>query len=553
MRFPQPVTTAAFALLLTGCGYFNAMYNAQRRFRDAQRADERGNQTAARTAYLESIEKAGKSYRAHPSGRWADDALLLIGRAWFRLGEYESARAAMTRLLEQTSDRDLRRDAFAHLGASQVALGEFAAGSAALDSATALRASSTVDPFVSLWRARGAFGAGDQSRGWQEIGSAIDAGGDASLTLAARFEMAQRAVSARDSARLRTALASLLRDRATARFVDSLEAVARDASVAWGPAFAYSTLEPATRSDWPADARHRIGLARGAFAAAAGDHASATLDAIRISGSATGPTADRARYLGARWRLATVEATEDLPAVRALLLPAVANAGARELLAALRTLDVLLEFAGERGEPLALFAAAEIARDSLHTPALARSLFLAFADLERETPWAGKALLAALQLSNSPAAADSVRQRIDDRPHDLYLRAITGDTDTGAYAAAEERLSRELIALRFDAGQEVSRRELGVARTVARLDSVRMAARNDSIVARCGERIDSLAIRGIRADSVRAACVRGDSVRVGVLLTIDTLMLRQPRTREDSLRMRGRSGVVRDTIRLPRP
>jgi hypothetical protein len=57
MRHGLRAATIAITLLLAGCGYFNTMYNAQRRFRDAQRADARGDQATARAAYIESIEK----------------------------------------------------------------------------------------------------------------------------------------------------------------------------------------------------------------------------------------------------------------------------------------------------------------------------------------------------------------------------------------------------------------------------------------------------------------------------------------------------------------
>jgi hypothetical protein len=452
----------------------------------------------------------------------------------------------MSRLLDNTADPELRAGAFAHLGAAQVALGMPAAGAASLDSAVAVRAAAARDPFVNLWRARGAFGTRDDARGWAELERAESAAGPVALD--ARLEMADRALSSRDSARLRSAVATLLADASAAFFADSVAALAHGASLVWGFPFGYSVLATGARSSWPAEQRYRMNLARSGLAAAAGDTAVAVADASRIAGSATGATADQARVLAARWRLATVDGLEKLSEIRALLLPAVAHAGARELLGAMRTLDVLLEFAGERGEPLGMFAAGEIARDSLNAPVLARGLFLTYADFAPETPWVGKALIAALHLSVEPAAADSVRARIEARPDDVYLRAVTGDTDADAFAAAEQRLGRDLITLRFEAGQEAGRRDLGVARAVARLDSVRIVARGDSIARQCGARIDSLALRGIRADSVRAACLRSDSRRVGMLLKIDTLLLREPKTREDSLRLRRRNRAGIDTL-----
>src|SRR5690606_2069703 len=72
-------------LLVGGCGYFNSLYNANRRFADAERAAQNGDRARANREYLEAIERAAVSYRRYPDGRWADDALLLIGRARFGL------------------------------------------------------------------------------------------------------------------------------------------------------------------------------------------------------------------------------------------------------------------------------------------------------------------------------------------------------------------------------------------------------------------------------------------------------------------------------------
>jgi hypothetical protein len=80
--------------------------------------------------------------------------------------------------------------------------------------------------------------------------------------------------------------------------------------------------------------------------------------------------------------------------------------------------------------------------------------------------------------------------------------------------------------LRQGAFADADQRDLRVARAVATLDSLKLAAIADSMRLICGQMLDSLAVTGIRADSVRAACVRTDSALVQRFLAIDTLLLR---------------------------
>jgi hypothetical protein len=96
----------------------------------------------------------------------------------------------------------------------------------------------------------------------------------------------------------------------------------------------------------------------------------------------------------------------------------------------------------------------------------------------------------------------------------VYVAAVNGGGAEAPYAAAEERLARSLAALRADAAREAEARDAGVLRAVAVLDSVKTAARADSVKLACGSMVDSLALRGVRADSVRGACVRGDTSRI---------------------------------------
>src|SRR5688572_23335254 len=143
----------ALALALGGCGYFNSLYNARKQFADAERAAATGQESQAQQGYTGAIEKAAKSYRKYPRGRWSDDALHLIARARFELGEYPAARAAATELLNVTADPHMRGDAHAILGASALQMQDEEIAIAHLDSAM-VGASDVMRGRVHLWRAR---------------------------------------------------------------------------------------------------------------------------------------------------------------------------------------------------------------------------------------------------------------------------------------------------------------------------------------------------------------------------------------------------------------
>src|SRR5690606_34553192 len=201
-----------------------------------------------------------------------------------------------------------------------------------------------------------------------------------------------------------------------------------------------------------------------------------------------------------------------------------------------KVVAVLLEYPTQIGQPLALFAAAETARDQLGAPALARSLFVAYADVAPSAVWAPKALLAAIAVDPGSPEADRLRRRLDAHAGNVYLAAIGGSNGGAQYELAENRLSGTLSTLRQRARTDADRRDALLVQALAALDSARAQTRADSLEAGCSGFLDSLRIAGIRADSVRAACMRGDSLHMDSLLTVDTLLLVPDSAAADSLR-----------------
>lgn len=507
------------ALLLFGsCAYFNELYNAKRAFGEAERAEARGDLSTARQRYSVAVEKAAKSIRRSPDGRWADDAFFLIGRSHFSLGEHAKARAALLRALDATDDGRIRALSLTYLGAAELRLDRPEAALARLEEALSPRVrSDETEPVARLWRARAQFALGRPATAWEDLDVTVRSGGV--IAREALLEQLGRAIEADQPDRAAAAVEGLARMDEARSEVDSIQALGLAAARQWGPVAARALLLPLAEAPWPGTTRDSIVLFRGRIALEAGDTASAIEDARAVFSAGSGTMAERARVLLARWELTRVEDVSDLEPIRSLLLPALAQQEARELVQTMKTLDVLLERARSARQPLALFAAAELARDRLGARTLARRLFVAAVDMAPQTSYAGKALLAALALQPPPAERSALEQRARSMGENFYLRVDAGEeAGEGEFQTVEERLDRVLSTMVSAAAREAERRDALVVQTITELDSLREAAALDSIAVQCGLLIDSLAVAGERGDSARAACVRSDTLRLDSLV-----------------------------------
>lgn len=543
MRKAIAITLVAGAL--TSCGYFNSLYNANRQFADAERARVRGDVPAARVAYQGSIDKAAKSYRKYPHGRWSDDALYLIARSRFELGEYPAARAAFAELLSRNIDANRRAGAHAYDGAAALNLAQSDA-LAHFDSAIAqLDPKSSLAGFAHLWRARALYANGDIAGAWRDLDAVTDRNNE--NFDAVQLERIVLATQTNDSTHARAAFAQLLGSSDLRRQLDTLGTLADQAGTRFGAASVRNMIA-ADNISLSGPARDTLGLIRAQLAASAGDTTAAHRELLQLAQRAALPIASAARVSVAQSRLKTVVRPEDFADLRALLLPAINNVEAQALIRGMRLVEVLVQRSAVTGQPLALFTAAEIARDELGAPRLARQLFTTYVDIAASTPWAGKALLAAIAVEPNAPEAEALRSRMATMPENPYTTVVKGESAADAYDVAEERLARSMVALRAEAAQLAQQQEGAVTRAVFVLDSLRLAAKSDTTRTRCGVMIDTLAIAGVRADSVRAACLRGDSEMVAAHLKIDTLMW-NPATRDSLLKRAKRlAPAKRDTI-----
>jgi len=160
----------------------------------------------------------------------------------------------------------------------------------------------------------------------------------------------------------------------------------------------------------------------------------------------------------ARIRLHRVDAPDQLEGVRSVLLPASGDPRGLALLEDLRVLELLVE---READPFASsFAAAELARESLGAPKLARALFVQAAGVDDAGAWRGKAALAAVSLSDDPATpppSAAMMAGLDD-PYVAAARSRYLPSDT--LAVLDAALQRRLDEAAGWAREEARRRDV---------------------------------------------------------------------------------------------
>jgi TonB family protein len=114
--------------LLCDCAYYNTFYNAQKSFKEGEKAQKTAlpayRSSAGRSQYENAIKRASKVLTFYPKSRWADDALFLIGRAYFNMEEYVKAKRKFEELQESFPKSKLVNDSRYYISMCQYNLGE---------------------------------------------------------------------------------------------------------------------------------------------------------------------------------------------------------------------------------------------------------------------------------------------------------------------------------------------------------------------------------------------------------------------------------------------
>jgi tetratricopeptide (TPR) repeat protein len=164
---------AAAAILLvggSGCVYFNTFYNAEQAFAEGERLAgdaPPGSDlpSAAQAAYRKSVEKSSRVLAEHGESGWADDALLLLAKAHYRLGNHAESSAALRALLRDHPESGLRREAMLWMTRVGREAGDYAAARGVAEDLLAAGELSDDDRVaVELELAQTALAAGDPDR-----------------------------------------------------------------------------------------------------------------------------------------------------------------------------------------------------------------------------------------------------------------------------------------------------------------------------------------------------------------------------------------------------
>ena len=98
-------------LLMTSCAYFNTFYNARYYFNkglEESKNNESGQVSSGeRTNYQKSIEKSERLINLYPNSKYVDDALLIMGKSFYQLGDMYKARDRLESLRQNYPESGL--------------------------------------------------------------------------------------------------------------------------------------------------------------------------------------------------------------------------------------------------------------------------------------------------------------------------------------------------------------------------------------------------------------------------------------------------------------
>ncbi|MEO8201564.1 MAG: tetratricopeptide repeat protein [Gemmatimonadota bacterium] len=419
--------------LLPGCAYYNGMYNANRLAHEAEKAEREGRTFDAASLWGQVGVKADTMLARHSGSKWADDARLLRGKSFQRLGDCNSAVTILREVIATSPDSGLVEEGSFLLGRCYQSLG---------NSEEAGRA------FARL------INSSDPARRKEALYQH-----GRSLRLGGRYDQAVEVLSRTDDPRARgelaVALAGVGRVDEAALLADSLIA-AGDTLAPWDSMMVLIGRKNPSRATEIADRLIAIPQASGLQKAMwMLDDAERLLptdpargetradEAIRLETS--GPANIRGRLILLEVRMVRASNLDSLRALRGDLDGLTQTGGATGLsLGRLsRAAAVILNLAdsaaaGATSPDMRLFLAAETARDSLLMHRLAFSVFREVTENYSASSYAPKALLAMIALDSASASStDSLlHARYPDSP---YLLAALGQESPG-FSALEDSL-----------------------------------------------------------------------------------------------------------------
>ena len=127
MKLKTFIIFAFLLITLTGCAYYNTMFNAEKRFETATtKLDESATREVTndiQKEYLAVIDKCWKLINIHgEDSNYADDALLLIGKSYFQIEDYVKSERFLNQFTLRYKDSNLLSEAYLWLARSLIKL-----------------------------------------------------------------------------------------------------------------------------------------------------------------------------------------------------------------------------------------------------------------------------------------------------------------------------------------------------------------------------------------------------------------------------------------------
>ena len=453
------IGSAAWSAVLAGCVYYNGMYNANRLAGSARKAEREGRTFDANNLWGQVATKAESVVVRHPTSKYAEQANVLRGIALARMGQCEPALVPLSRAVLMPRS-ELTEEAELATGRCQMALGNSEAAQAAynslLDSRNPERRAEARLQHARALRESGDYRAALTSLDGIQDPRAVE---ERILALAGAGQVPQAMILAdsliarRDSTRIWDSLVVPMGQEnpaAASVLIDKLQVV--------------PVRSPELRARQLLDDGLRLVGSDTAVAARR------FREAVVLSGSKE--AGGRARLQLLYLELHRIGAPDQLPPIIDSLksmssrYETISDQSTRlaTLVTGVHQAATGVTWETPRGD-LRLFLAAEIARDSLESPRLARHLFRRILDDYPNSSYGAKVVLAIQQLD--PAWADSARMLLDGRYSESpYLALIRGqdpeeyrqlEDSLGAYSASLSARTARPNGRRTPADREVDR------------------------------------------------------------------------------------------------
>jgi len=421
-------------LVVTGCAYYNGMYNANRLAKRAEKAEQAGRTFEAQGFWAQAEVRAESVIVRHPNSKYVDDAQLIRGEAMISRGECADAIPALEIASLSRDSPEVVETSLVLMGQCRLATGDLPGADAAfivlMESADTARRAAAYLQHARVLRSTGSYQAALEAlEGLQ--GPAPDA--ERAAAYAGLGQLAE---------------AQPLIDQALAR---------QDLTVPWDSTLAgVGRADPGLASRYTSDvvllpglapeARDEVLMADGLRLL--GTDPDSGVARLRSAASAQPITSASlvARLRLAEYAIARAATLSELESAREGLesLSEIGGPSSISALGYLEALDRVRAYIDSvpPGAPqgdLATFVTAEDVRDGLPAPQLAAQLFASVPASWPISPYAPKALLALAALE--PVVADSILHVLESSyPDSPYLLLVAGDV-TPALLALEDSLA----------------------------------------------------------------------------------------------------------------